>query len=417
MHIELETHTRLEDLRSFLAGNAEGAVLVPARKQAYEHIARVLRRFSYWKLGKADKGLLRRYLARTTGLSRAQLARLIRRYLADGELRDRRGRATRPFRRKYTRADILLLAATDELHGRLSGPATLALLKRAWQVFGDARYERLAGLSNGHLYNLRRTKAYVQRMGRKDTTRPTAVAIGERRKPRPEGLPGWVRVDTVHQGDLDKVKGVYHINVVDEVTQYEFTGSVERISEHFLLPLLERLLEAFPFRVRGFHSDNGSEFVNYQVAALLEKLRVEEFTKSRPRRCNDNALAESKNGTVIRKHLGYGHIPGRHAERLNRFHREVLSPYLNYHRPCYFPHEQIDAKGKLRKRYRQQDLLTPYEKLKSLPDAEACLRPGIDFAQLDAEAHELSDNEAAQRLNEARDKLFATIRGELASAA
>ena len=158
MHIELETHTRLEDLRSFLAGNAEGAVLVPDRKQAYEHIARVLRRFSYWKLGKADKGLLRRYLAHTTGLSRAQLARLIRRYLADGELGDRRERAARPFRRKYTRADILLLAATDELHGRLSGPATLALLKRAWEVFGDARYERLAGLSNGHLYNLRRTQ-------------------------------------------------------------------------------------------------------------------------------------------------------------------------------------------------------------------------------------------------------------------
>ena len=130
-----------------------------------------------------------------------------------------------------------------------------------------------------------------------------------------------------------------------------------------------------------------------------------------------NALAESKNGTVIRKHLGYGHIPGRHAERLNRFHREVLSPYLNYHRPCYSPHAQIDAKGKLRKRYRQQDLLTPYEKLKSLPGAEACLRPGIDFAQLDAEAHELSDNEAAQRLNEARDKLFATIREKLPSAA
>ena len=299
MHIELETHTRLEELRSFLAGNAEGAVLVPARKQACEHIARVLLRFSYWKLGKADKGLLRRYLARTTGLSRAQLARLIRRYLADGELRDRRGRAARPFRRKYTRADILLLAATDELHGRLSGPATLALLKRAWEVFGDARYERLAGLSNGHLYNLRRTKAYVQRMGRKDTTRPTAVAIGERRKPRPEGLPGWVRVDTVHQGDLDKVKGVYHINVVDEVTQYEFTGSVERISEHFLLPLLERLLEAFPFRVRGFHSDNGSEFVNYQVAALLEKLRIEEFTKSRPRRSNDNAWVAYYACTVL----------------------------------------------------------------------------------------------------------------------
>ena len=100
--------------------------------------------------------------------------------------------------------------------------------------------------------------------------------------------------------------------------------------------------------------------MNYQVAALLEKLRIDEFTKSRPRRSNDNALVESKNGSVIRKHLGYGHIPGRHAGRLNAFNREVLSPYLNYHRPCYFPSEEVDAKGKVRKRYRRQDIMTPY---------------------------------------------------------
>ena len=417
MHIELDAHTSLEDLREFLAGNPQGTVPGPGRKQACEHIGRVLRRFSYWKLGKADKGLLRRYLARTTGLSRAQLARLIRRYLADGELRDRRGRAARPFPRKYTRADILLLAATDELHGSLSGPATLALLKRAWEGFGDARYQRLAGLSNGHPYNLRRSQPYVLRRGRKEPARPSPVAIGERRKPRPEGLPGWVRVDSVQQGGQDKVKGVYHINVVDEVTQYQFSGSVERSSEHFLLPAPESLLEAFPFRVRGFHSDNGSEYVNCRVAALLEKLRVQECTKSRPRRSNDNALAESKNGTVIRKHFGYGHIPGRQAERLHAFHRDVLAPHLNYHRPCYFPSEQVDAWGRVRKRYRQQDIMTPCQKLRSLPGAADCLRPGIDFAQLDALAGACSDNEAARRLNQARDKLFATIRAEQAGAA
>ncbi len=195
------------------------------------------------------------------------------------------------------------------------------------------------------------------------------VAIGERRRPRPEGRAGYLRVDSVHQGDLDKVKGVYHINVVDEVTQYEFVGTVERISERYLIPVLEGLLGAFPFQIRGFHSDHGSEYVNYQVAALLEKLRVEEFTKSRVRRTNDNALAESKNGTAIRKQLGYGPIAGRHAGRLDAFNRKVLLPYLNYHRPCYFPSEETDAKGKVRKRYRHADLMTPYEKLKSLPGA------------------------------------------------
>ena len=97
LHIELESHTNLEHVREFLTGNATGMVLIPGRKEAYEHIKRVLRRFSYWRLGKADKGLLRCYLLRTTGLSRAQLARLVARYLADGELRDRRRGAARPF--------------------------------------------------------------------------------------------------------------------------------------------------------------------------------------------------------------------------------------------------------------------------------------------------------------------------------
>ncbi len=120
--------------------------------------------------------------------------------------------------------------------------------------------------------------------------------------------------------------GLMAVNLVDEVTQFQFIGSVERIAERFLLPVLEALIQTFPFTVLGFHSDNGSEYVNKQVAALLEKLHVQEFTKSRARRTNDNALVASKNGSVVRKHLGYAHIPGRFAQTANDFTRNVLSP-------------------------------------------------------------------------------------------
>ena len=215
LHLDLETHMTQDDILGFLKGNAEGTVLVPDRKEAYEHVTRVLRRFSYWRLGKPDKGLLLRYLRRTTGLSRAQLTRLVGRYLAAGGLGDGRRGAGKRFRCRYGPEDILLLAETDELHGTLSGSATLVLLKRAWEVFGDSRFERLAGLPNGHLYNLRRSTGYVRRMGRKEVTRSAQVTIVERRRPRPEGLPGYLRVDSVHQGDLDKVKGVHHIDVVE----------------------------------------------------------------------------------------------------------------------------------------------------------------------------------------------------------
>lgn len=138
------------------------------------------------------------------------------------------------------------------------------------------------------------------------------MAIGERRKPNPEHKPGYLRVDTVHPGDLDGIKGVYHINAVDQETQWQVLGATAQISEAWLIPVLEAMLRQFPLRILGFHSDNGSEFINYTVAKLLNQLLVEQ-TKSRPRHSNDNGLAEAKNGAVIRKHMGYGHIAAEHA--------------------------------------------------------------------------------------------------------
>ena len=171
-----------------------------------------------------------------------------------------------------------MLAETDALHGTLSGPATRALCARAWRLFGDGRFERLARISNGHLYNLRRSTTYARRRGATpQPTRPASVAIGERRRPQPFGRPGWVRVDTVH------------------------------------------------------------------------------------------------------------------------------------HRPCFFPREQVDAKGRVRKRYRHADVMTPCEKLQSLPDAAACLKPGTTFDQLDAVATARSDNEAARALSQARERLFRSL--------
>jgi len=216
-------------------------------------------------------------------------------------------------------------------------------------------------------------------------------------------------VDSVHQGDQDGTKGLYHINLVGEEVQFQYIGSVAHLSERYLVPLLADLIAAFPFVVRGVHADNGSEYINHRVASLLQKLNVEEFTKSRARRTNDNALVESKNGSVIRKHLGYAHIPARFADQVNVFNRDVLSPYLNYHRPCFFPRIIEDAKGRRRKLYRYEDMMTPYEKLKTLPGAANSLRPGITFKDLDAIAMSISDNDAARHLNDARQALFQSI--------
>lgn len=398
----------LAQVRAFVSGNEAVTFTLANRTAAYGWMSDTLRRFHYPRCLRADKGVLRQYLGKVTGLSRAQVARCIAQFAEEGRIEDRRRAPSAPFVRRYTACDIRLLAEMDALHGTLSGTTTRKLCERAFTVHGDARFEQLAVISNGHLYNLRSHKAYQSARGSFDKTRPTKINIGERRKPAPDGRPGYLRVDSVHQGDLDGIKGVYLINAVDEVTQFQAVFAVEHISEAYLLPVLEAMMDAFPFVIRGFHSDNGSEYINRKVAELLEKLRIEQ-TKSRSRQTNDNALAESKNASTVRKYLGYSHIPQRFASQVNTFTVEVLSPYLNFHRPCHFPTEYTDKKGRIRKRYRYQDMMTPYEKFRSLPAAESYLKQETTLNELDAIAAERSDNDAAQHLNEARAKLFQSI--------
>jgi len=203
-------------------------------------------------------------------------------------------------------------------------------------------------------------------------------------------------------------KGVYHINAVDEVTQWEIVASVEGISEAYLVPVLETMLLQFPFVIRGFHSDNGSEFVNRIVAQLLNKMLIR-FTKSRPRHSNDNGLVESKNGSVVRKQLGYAYIPQSCAELINGFNEDFFNPYINFHRPCFFPVPVIDPKGKIKKTYPYEEVTTPYGKLKSLPQAESYLRLGITFEGLETIANQMSDNQFAERMVNARSNLFQQI--------
>ncbi len=407
----------LAQLQAFLQGSA-GIEFQPAGddQARYRHIGAVLGRFGYRRLRRPGKGLVRRYLRQTTGYSRQQLTRLIERTLAGAPLVKRYRGPAHGFARLYTERDVVLLAQTDTLHGTLSGPATKRLLVRALELYGDARYQRLAKISVAHLYNLRDRASYRKRRQQWHKTRPTPVAIGVRKAPQPEGRPGFIRIDSVHQGDQDGVKGLYHINAVDCVTQWQLVASCEKISEAYLLPVIEALLAAFPFKIEGFHADNGSEYINYQVAQMLEKLRVE-FTKSRPRQCNDNALVETKNGAVVRKHLGYSHIPQRFAAEVNAFCRDYLNPYVNFHRPCLFAEEIIDAEGKRRKRYPLEGVMTPLEKLARLAKPERYLKAGITLSGLQRQATSISDNEAARRLNQARAALFQSINRRLKRAA
>jgi transposase InsO family protein len=392
----------LEQIRGFLAGSGEVRFAGQGREEVYGWVEQTLVRHQYARLDRPGKGLVRNYLARMTGLSRAQVTRLIAAYRRSGRVKATVYQRTK-FASRYTAADVDLLAYVDKAHGNLSGPATRRILERECKEYGQAAYRRLAAISVAHLYRLRNSAAYRKRNTSYQPTRPTPIPIGERRKPQPHGSPGYLRIDTVHQGDQEGRKGLYHINAVDQVTQWEIVAATSQISELWLLPVLEALLEQFPFVIRGFHSDNGSEFINYKVAHLLDKLLIEQ-TKSRAHHSGDNGLVESKNGAIIRKHIGYGYIDAQHAEAMDQFHQKHLNPYVNFHRPCAVPKVLTEANGKRRRVY--QRWATPFELLRQLPDCESCLRPQITLAELDRFALIQSDTEAALDMQRAKRKLF-----------
>ena len=506
----------LDDIRAFLGGNEAADITPHDREAAYAFIERALVRFRYHLgLSRAGKGRVREFLAKVTGYSDSQLSRLIAQQRRTGRIRDHRLRPpARPFATVYTTADAVLLAEVDEAFGQPSGPAIKRILWRQYHVFGDERFERLAEISNGHIYNLRGRRAYRvpgPRFGRRYDRQAAQTPAGSttwaarrgptvtqfqprpfpgsprlhgprargarRRVPLPHpGVPRRQRVG-VHQppgrGDAESARraaqtpgresknrpgvsytghrpqqrrlgrreslpGAYahaatdleaaqEINMgpVDEVTQFQqlmrpFPGSPSTSWS----PCSRRSPARSPSASWGSmatltrrHDAGGSEYINHRVAAMLNKLHVEEFTKSRPRRSNDNALVESKNGNVVRRWLGHSHIPEHLAPPANAFLRDFLSPFLNHHRACLFAVEVEESNGRRRRKYPQELVMTPYEKLGSLPGADGFLKPGITFEQLDAVAHAATDLEAAQEIQRARKALFRLVAKALNPAA
>jgi hypothetical protein len=394
----------LDQVAKFLKASKGWKFTGLTRDGKYKWLDNTIKRFDYYSCKKKEKGLLRRYMMLITDFSKPQLERLIKQKLLTGEIKTGWGLHNK-FPTTYTKEDIELLAETDNLHERLAGPATKNILEREFK-FGDMRYKRLSGISVSHIYNLREKPAYRFKALTVSRTKSVQVAIGKRGKPNPDGKPGHLRVDTVHQGDLNGAKGVYHINMVDEVTQWQVIACVEGISEDWLKDVLEAAILMFPFLIRGFHSDNGGEFINKHVAGMLGGLLIKQ-SKSRSGRCNDNALVEGKNGSVIRKHMGHWHIERRHADGIHTFYMEYFNIYLNYHRPCGFATISVDEKGKRHRTY--ETYRTPYQAFMALEKPEQYLRAGVTLEELEKTAKAHSANGFAKLMQDAKDKLFRAV--------
>ena len=410
MNVIMKTNriVSIDDIKNFLQGVDKVELNIDFKKDKYNFVSDTLTTLKYRQLKKPDKGLVINYLQKLTNYSQRQVKRMIIKWkdgklLASLEIANS-NRTKFPF--KYGPMEIGLLAKADEALNYPNGNSLKESLVREYEVFKKEKYSVISQISVSHIYNIRNKSLQYQTTTMHYTkTNPVAVPIGERKKPNPDGKPGYLRVDSVHQGDFNGVKGVYHINLVDEVTQWEVVCCVPVISDKYLIPALKSALKQFPFQVINFHSDNGSEYINYQVQGMLNRLFIKQ-TKSRSRRSNDNALVEGKNGSVIRKHIGRNHIPKKYANSVDRFYQKYFNPFLNYHRVCSYSTDYLDKRGKIRKKY--DTYLTPYEKFRSLDNAEEYLKGNITFADLDKIAYAKSDIEAGEIIRKEKLKIFKT---------
>ncbi|MDO8592701.1 MAG: integrase [bacterium] len=402
----------IDQIKEFLNTNKNSGLKIEiiSTRDKYQCVSEMLWNIRFRRLSKTDRHIVFKLLNFFTGYSLSHAKRLAAKWRG-GTLAFNPSRRRHKFSRKYYPADINLLITTDVAHSCLSGEATRVILRREFKIFKRADYANISHISASHIYNIRNKNRQYNSSQAKffKRTEYRNIDIGVRRKPQPNGQPGYVRVDTVHQGDYLGNKGVYHINIVDEVTQYELIATVEQITERYLKPVVEALLKLFPFAISEFHADNGSEYINRWVVELLNKIHVD-LTKSRSRHSNDNALVESKNGSVIRKMYGRNYIDRKWADEINEFDKNYLNIYLNYHRPCAFAVCEPDKNGKMKKKYKQR--MAPYEKLKSLDHAEQYLKSDFSFAELDKIAYAMSDNQFAEKMQKEKTRLFKKISGD-----
>jgi len=345
----------------------------------------------------------------------------------------------RRFAERYTRADIELLASADEARETLSGPATRRILERGRQLYGKQEYTRLTAISVAHLYNLRRSRRYRERRLNYVKTRPTTVSVGERRKPNPQGRPGYLRLDTVHRGDQPEAKSVFHIDAVDQVPQWQLSPHGRRPvrGEPRVVGLNTAYLGGVSEACSGGHaapvpvSHPGLSYRQRQPVHQPHRRRTAQQavdrTDQKPapaerrsaaaeaggnqERRGDSGIPghrSSSLGWMIRKHIGYGYIDAKHADAINDFYRDYFNPYLNYHRPYAQPDVKIDEKGRKRVRYRRYQTLL--ETLSLLDKPAQCPRDGLSINALKTVAAAIGDTDAARRLQPAKNKLFEMLR-------
>jgi hypothetical protein len=174
--------------------------------------------------------------------------------------------------------------------------------------------------------------------------------------------PGFTEIDLVsHSGNSARGDFGHSVNQTDILTTWVETRAVLGKGEAGVSQAMEEMEEAFPFKILGIDSDNGSEFINYHLYRRCQKLKIQ-FTRGRPYKKDDNAHIEQKNWTHVRKLMGWDRYDSQEAiEAMNDLYRHELRLFMNLFMPSMKLLRKERIGSRLKRVYDKPQ--TPFERL------------------------------------------------------
>lgn len=305
--------------------------------------------------------------------------------------------------------------ASDQLCSKLlkhALPEWLEHQERRGAPLPEAFKEKLLAISPAQLDRL--LKPVRVRYPRKGlgTTRPGTLLRGQvptRGGPPDTSNPGWVEADTVaHCGDTTAGDYVNSLTFTELFSGWTENRAVWNKSSHAILEQLKALEAAAPFPLKNFHTDNGSEFLNWALYEHLTGRRLKvPFTRSRAYRKNDNAHCEQKNWTHVRQL--FGHDRFEHAQLvplMNDLYAQEWSQFTNHFKPT-FKLWRRDKRGSKTLRVYEPIPQTPYQRLLTSPDLDEATKTKL------RQEHALLDPFELKKNIERKLKNFFTVLGNL----
>jgi hypothetical protein len=180
-----------------------------------------------------------------------------------------------------------------------------------------------------------------------------------------EKRPGFIEADTVaHCGTSLQGEHVWTLDCVDIATGWTEQRAVFGKGQSGVLDQIKDVERSLPFRLLGFDSDNGNEFLNHYLwkYCVDRKEHPVQFTRSREYHKDDNAHVEQKNWTHVRQWFGYYRLDDPEVVILmNELYRSEWRYFHNF----FMPSVKLLSKNRVGSRTikKHDDPKTPYQRI------------------------------------------------------